>query len=272
MPSVNPPFPRVIASKRARRAFVGLAGSPLAQVTTEEPIPKPQPLSNAERQRLFRERQGDAARKKDADRKAAERADEREKQRDEAVWVRGKIPIRKGKPAARVRAPHPETLMELNGKLAKSGLSVNEGVFIKNAPHGKGKLVSGGYDNNKFDEVIAAKIADCDGRVRPTGHEPEPSIDRNEHDRTLAPDSSIDPNFWFTCFVHGRWQWDMDAREQRSNKAFLEQLTVGTIEHRQPVTPDNLPKPEDQGWLRGPDGKWSKSVTDRKNGAVERAE
>ncbi len=66
------PHPQSISPRRppARRAFNGLAGSPLARVVSD-PTPS---RSDAERQRLFRERRGDEGKKQDAERKAAERA------------------------------------------------------------------------------------------------------------------------------------------------------------------------------------------------------
>lgn len=138
-----------------RRAFVGLAGSPLASVITEpEPEPnKPAPLSNAERARLFRARHSEEVKKKDAERKRAERADERERRQDDAVWRRGEIHIfdedtKTLKPPALVRAPRTETLKEFERKLSKRGLSVGQGTYGKGADRGQGLALS--FDDNSY--------------------------------------------------------------------------------------------------------------------------
>jgi hypothetical protein len=87
-----------------------------AQITTEEPTPKREPLSGAERQRLYRQRHGDTARKKDAERKAAKRAERKA-----------------------LRESHPATEShKWNRKLVREKLSVNQGRFLKNADRGKG--------------------------------------------------------------------------------------------------------------------------------------
>jgi len=74
------------------------------------------PLSNAERQRNFRQRQGEAGRKQDAERKAKERA--AKKAADER-----NLPLQ---------------LKKWNKILVKENLSVNRGLFLKNADQGKG--------------------------------------------------------------------------------------------------------------------------------------
>ncbi len=147
-----------------RRAFVGLAGSPLASVITEpEPEPKP-PLSNAERQRLFRERRGEAGKKKDANRKVAARTAEKVK-RETGILRPGLINGTDPDPDWLALAPHPSQLKKWNKVVAKQGLADSNGLFMRDADRGKGLLVTGGYDPAHCDEVRGAHETE-DGRVK----------------------------------------------------------------------------------------------------------
>jgi hypothetical protein len=113
-----------------KRLFNGMAGSALATVDESvvpqapggPPEPPVSPLSGAERARRFRERHGDAARKKDARRKADARA-----------------------------ADLPTHAKKWNRVLAEENLDVNQALYDAD-----GKLlVSGGYDSNKIAQVAS---------------------------------------------------------------------------------------------------------------------
>jgi hypothetical protein len=116
-----------------------------------------------------------------------------------------------------------------NRVLAKKGLSVSAGMYVKNAPRGRGKLSSGGITSQKLD-AIAAGVAT--GIVNPKqsghGHGADVSIDRDEQRDTDAAEapvlgfSTADPMHVLTGWLHHfRWQWDLDARERRENRRFL---------------------------------------------------
>jgi hypothetical protein len=81
-------------------------------------------LSGAERARRYRERHGDLARKKDAQRKADERA-----------------------------ADSPELRKKWNQRLADENLKISRGLILKDAPSGCGLLVTGGYDATKVSQI-----------------------------------------------------------------------------------------------------------------------
>ncbi len=55
-----------------------------------------------------------------------------------------------------LRKKRPKTPHEWNKLLVKEGLSIHQGKFLKDADHGTGRLVVGGYDVKKLDQVTAA--------------------------------------------------------------------------------------------------------------------
>jgi hypothetical protein len=208
VPSIYPPSHRTIAPKRARRAFVGLAGSPLARVVAD-PTP---PLSNAKRQQAFR-----------VAKKAVEESN---------------VPLQQKK---------------WDKILANANLSADRGRYLADSPHGKGLPVHI-KDANSLHRA-SARDKTQRGRVKPRGAASE---------ATLARDSADELN----RIVHGQRYNPLDEGEKLLDREFLHCLEGGQAKSAAPV--GNLPKPEEQGWMRGSDGKWSKFVTGQK-GTVERA-
>jgi hypothetical protein len=118
-----------------------------------------------------------------------------------------------------------------NRVLAKKGLSVNAGMYVKNAPRGCGKISTGGRKSGEIDHMLGAcavKAKIGGKRVRRVGHGADVSIDRDEQRDTDAAEapvlgfSTADPMHVLTGWLHHfRWQWDLDARERRENRRFL---------------------------------------------------
>lgn len=141
--------PRAVARKR-QRAFIGLAGSPLAHVTTAEPTPKRQPLSNADRQRLFRERQAAERAAKAPDKWEAILAEEGLSMERGGHARKGKL-VTGGYDSAKVESVN--TRLD-NG----TGLATREGDSGKAKPQGSGiKYDEETGGENGGDEIVFDK-------------------------------------------------------------------------------------------------------------------
>jgi hypothetical protein len=105
---------------KARRAFSGLAGSPLAVTQAE--------ILKSNRRGRPRKFASDAARMRH------NRAQQKEK--------------------AKLDPQHWEKV------LGDEGLSANAGLYMPDADHGKGLLITGGYDTDKIHEVVGASERD----------------------------------------------------------------------------------------------------------------
>jgi hypothetical protein len=210
---VDPPSARAVPMRKpAKRAFLGLAGSPFAPEPPQA-APEPKvPLTNAERQRLYRERHGDSYRNANRQRMEAARAVQK---------AAKELPVQ---------------LKKWNKALAKAGLSVNSGLFIPNAPCGRGcplQLSPNVYLQGKAAAVEAALVAGTraglapdilevyvadasrgsndGGRVGPRGCGPDADETPDPHDKINADGPSIKA---FKPHL-GDKRYRLDRRQQR---------------------------------------------------------
>jgi hypothetical protein len=93
--------------------------------------------------------------------------------------------------------PTSDELKLTNEMLVAAKLGVNNGIYMTEAPQGRGLLVTGGYDSTKVDIVNGMHETD-DGRVRPQGS--SPSVDEDdeatpwERWETVGPDGRHSQN------------------------------------------------------------------------------
>ena len=150
------------------RAFQGLAGSPLA-TTEPENIPPTRPMTGAERQALLRKQRAQArlnARqevRKNADERAAKQA--AEAAQDAAFEAE----LEKIKSVGLDHDNFAEAMSALIEEFYPTVKSekipnVSRGSVLTGAPRGLGRLVSGGYNSTKINQVQAAHDRDERGR------------------------------------------------------------------------------------------------------------
>jgi hypothetical protein len=95
-----------------------------------DPPQERKPRTNSERQRLFRQRHADDYRARDRARKVKARSAEKAK-RELGV-------LRRNRKGEKWRVPHPGDLYKWNVALVRKKVSINQGLFLKNADRGKG--------------------------------------------------------------------------------------------------------------------------------------
>jgi hypothetical protein len=150
----------------AKRLFSGMAGSPLAHVneeSTAEPAPKSAAAIRAQRWR-DKQKQDPGFKKKEVERKQTERTEAEHNKQLNQLLESGQFPI----------------------SLAALRFKTGPALWLKDAPQGVGKLVTGGYDTAKMGTVEAEHIKAELGRVTPKGHGPDDSKSLNDTEKPSA--------------------------------------------------------------------------------------
>jgi hypothetical protein len=161
---IRKPMPR---KPPAKRLFFGVVGSPLVKVLESAPVeatpesaPKTAAAIRAAKWREKQKQQDPDFSKKEAKRKQTEREESERKQQLEEVLDSGQFPV---------------NLVALRKKDGKR-------LFLKDAPRGKGAIVTGGYDTAEMDAVATEHDRAKGGQsvfrapakaVVPEGHGPD---------------------------------------------------------------------------------------------------
>ena len=135
-------------SKQPRRAFSGIAGSPLAKVdeavvasnTAGPPLVLPDTITLLRQTVISKHLKA-----------AKYQRDRRKREAEQLVAIKRKLrtPIAEIKAAAEQQAKADKQL--------RSGTSTNRGSYMPGAPTGKGQIVTGGFTSKKLESIAAAR-------------------------------------------------------------------------------------------------------------------
>jgi hypothetical protein len=209
--------------KSGRRAFTGLAGSPLATINVELQAPATLPITVEAKKKRGRPAKYKTKEEKLAADRARKKA-EYDKFLDEIANTfkhfeldpKMRIPVsmkekygtkadtfmelvRDPELRKKIRKQVTYDLAEI-GKV-KTLTAAAQAGYLTDAPRGKGKLVTGGYDSKKIDTIVGIREAESTRFSNPNEHADERGIEdegdkRQVHPEGHGPESESDePNF-----------------------------------------------------------------------------